>query len=186
MIGVCVCVCRCEGNIQDVLWPQSRGHLSHTYARHVTGDKQLTHTRPRSCARVCCFIRLTDPRPIVLHSNMLMYLCSALIGPSDARPAPPVFMGSLQSVLQSGPRHCVRARSADIMQTNTSLLFGTSCADPPLRKKREKVSKGKRRKEWWVGEGGCLNSLVWLPEVCYFTGGNLPARFIPSKLQPVR
>lgn len=33
-----------------------------------------------------CFLRPGDPHSTPHHSNMLMYLCSALIGPSDARP----------------------------------------------------------------------------------------------------
>lgn len=49
-----------------------------------------------------------------------MYLSSALIGPSDACPAPPVFMGSLQSVLESGPPPL--CAGANIMQTNTPFV----------------------------------------------------------------
>lgn len=90
-----------------------------------------------------CLVTPTNPHAVPLHSNMLMCLCSALIGPSDARPAPPVFTGSLQSVLQPGPRHCVRACSANIMQTNTALLFGTLCTDPPMWEKGRRYVKGK-------------------------------------------
>lgn len=109
-----------------------RSFVTHTAV--VSLETNSNHTTGRGHTFVC-FVRPTNPHAVPLHSNMLMYLCSALIGPSDAHPAPPVFAGSLQSVLQSGPRHCVRACSANIMQTNTSLLFGTSCTDPPLWKK---------------------------------------------------
>lgn len=131
------------------------GVICHTYASRLTGDEQPTHNRPWSCV-FGLRERPSNPHAIPLHSNMLMYLRSALIGPSDARPAPPVFMGSLQSVLQSGPRHCVRACSANIMQTNTSLLFGTSLTDPPLWKKGRKSVKGKGEREKGRVSGGVL------------------------------
>lgn len=116
------------------------------YAGYDTWDKQLTHASLWSCLCVSCvcFTRSTDPHAVPLHSNMLMYLCSALIGPSDARPAPPVHTEASKSVLQSGPRHCVRACSANVMQTNT-LLFGTFYTNPPLWKKGSKVSKKEKK-----------------------------------------
>lgn len=74
-----------------------------------------------------------------------------------------------------GPPPLCASMQSNNMQTNTSLLFGTSRADPPLRKKGRKKGKGGKKRKGYQ----CLNSLVWLPEVYYFTGGNLPAHFIP-------
>lgn len=83
-------------------------------------------------------------------------------------PAPPVFAGSLQSVLQSDPRHCALAHGANIMQTNTSLLFGTSRA--PTRHgggKREKAHRRERREGkkgwgWLLGELGRERELEFI------------------------
>lgn len=156
------------------------GVICHTYAYYVTGDKQLTHARLWSC--VCVrFIRSTNPHAAPLHSNMLMYLCSALIGPSDARPAPPVFMGSLQSVLQSGPRHCARICCANIMQTNT-LLFGTSCHCERKRDSKLKKTEKGTRSRWvegaWMYQRDYLRCAALQGVICQIT--SYPQNFSQS------
>lgn len=75
--------------------------------------------------------------------------------------APPVFAGSLQSVLQSDPRHCALAHGANIMQTNTSLLFGTSLAH---RREMEKAHRRERR-EGKKGWGWLVGELEWEREL---------------------
>lgn len=68
-------------------WLQPASHLSHIcrprHQRRETNTKQ---------AEVMCFCRSLKgpaiPAAPQHHSNMLMYLSSALIGPSDARPCP--------------------------------------------------------------------------------------------------
>lgn len=107
---------------------------------HMEAISLETLSRHWSCVCVLAKAWLSP-----LHSNMLMYLRCALIGPSDAHPAPPVFTGSLQSVLQSDPCHWEWACSANIMQTNTSLLFGTSRSNPATVEERENKSKRKGR-----------------------------------------
>ncbi|MEQ2214287.1 hypothetical protein XENOCAPTIV_030083 [Xenoophorus captivus] len=54
---------------------------------------------------------------------MLIYLCSVLIGPSDARPAPPVFTEASSHSCSQGPRQHVRACSSNVMQTNTLFVW---------------------------------------------------------------
>lgn len=55
----------------------------------------VCNTRLLKIVHFCVLHKVQNPHAIPLHSNMLMYLYSALIGPRDARPAPPVFIGSL-------------------------------------------------------------------------------------------
>lgn len=95
--GVCVCVCFVGAAGPDATgrggpWLQPAGHLSHIcrscHQRRETNTQQ---------AEVMCFLRFLKgpaiPAAPQHHSNMLMYLCSALIGPSDARPCPTCVRG---------------------------------------------------------------------------------------------
>ncbi|MEQ2297092.1 hypothetical protein AMECASPLE_031185 [Ameca splendens] len=99
----------------------------------------------------------------------LLHLCS---------PKPPV-----TPAVRAPANMCEHA--ALMLCKQTLCLFGTLSSGPATVEEREKVSKGNWRKQGEEWQGWILNSLARLPEVCYFTGGNLPACFIACKLQPV-
>lgn len=92
----------------------------------VRGICLLWHQRctanTHQAALMCrCVFRKVRGSP--LHSNMLIYLCSALIGPSDARPAPPAFAEASSRFCSRGPCQSVRACSSNVMQTNTLVVW---------------------------------------------------------------